>query len=337
MKRVANYINNHLFSSFISFFIPLFGIASLIFFIKIVSVTSIIKLSFLELLQMYIFILPQILFFTLSIVFFISSISTIYKLSFEYELIAIFSLGISPNKITKILMKNAFFLSIILLMLSLILVPQAKQLYKGFIIYKKASVKLNLKPNEFGHKFGDWYLFIEDKKDNRYINIALYNKNLKSQENFITAKEATISSDSKGIKLTLKNGKAYLYKEQLKEIFFKKMDIYHNSSSENFLYKSVIEYWLEAFKNHRREFDITLYLFISLFPIASIFFIPYIAISNIRYEKRNIFIISLLILAIYFAFAFGLAKPLGVKALIFLPIWFFTGLILYKKRVLKRY
>ena len=36
MHILSKYLSDHLFSSIIAFFIPLFGIASLIFFIKIV-------------------------------------------------------------------------------------------------------------------------------------------------------------------------------------------------------------------------------------------------------------------------------------------------------------
>lgn len=338
MRKTADYINSHIFSSFLSFFIPLFGIASLIFFIKLVSVTSIIKITFMELLKMYIFILPQILFFTLSIAFFTAAVSALYKLAFDYELIALFSLGVSPQKITKIIAKSAVLLSLILILLSLILIPQAKQLYKGFIIYKKSSIKLNIKPNQFGHRFGEWYLFIGDKKGNSYQNIALYNQKLNSRQNFINAKEAKIGSDKKGIRLDLMRGKAYIYKNsELQEIAFEKMTIYDSGTAENFFYKGVVDYWSEAFTNHRREFDITLFLFISLFPLAAIFYIPYISVINTRYERRNVFLISLGVIALYFAIAFGLAKPLGVKALIFLPIWMAIGYLLYKNRVLKRF
>ena len=338
MRRLTNYLNSHFFSSFLTFLLPLFGIASLIFFVKIVSMTSIIRIDLLELLEMFFYLLPQILFFTLSISFFIAAVSTLYRLSYEFELIATFALGISPNKILKPFFKQAILLSIILSIFGLILIPQAKQLYKGFITHKKRELQLNIKPNDYGHKFGSWLLFIQGKQDNHYIDVALYSQDTQKKENFILASKATISNSPRGIKLTLFNGKAFSYdKETLQQITFEKMEIYDRSSSRVFHYTEILNYWKEAFKNKKRAFDMTFFLFIAFFPLSSIYLVGYLGITNTRYERRNIFFSSLMATLLYFALAFGVAKPLGLKALIFLPIWMLIGYILFRKKILKRY
>ncbi|MRJ03008.1 MAG: LptF/LptG family permease [Epsilonproteobacteria bacterium] len=338
MKRISAYINSHFFSSMLAFFIPLFGIASLIFFVKLVSITSVIHISLGELIKLYLFILPQILFYTLSITFFIAAVSSIYQLSFEFELIALFALGVSPNTIIKIFRKNALFLSIILLLFGLILIPQAKQLYKGFIAYKRTQIQLTIKPNEFGHRFGDWYLFIGSKRGNTFEQIALYNNKLQNRENFIVARRARLSSDERGLRLTLFDGKTYSYNDhKLQEMEFEKMEISNSAGSRIFHYEDVISYWFKAFTDRKRAFDLTFFIFLALFPLASLYYIAYLGITNSRYERRNVFLTALGVTALYFAISFGLARPLGLKALLILPLWVAAGYWLYRKKILKRY
>ncbi len=337
MKRLRSYINRHYFSTFLSFFLPLFGIASLIFFVKIVSVTSIVHITFLELFQLYIFILPQILFFTLSITFFVSAVTAIYKLSYEFELIALFALGISPNAIIKIFFRQALLLSTLLLIFGLVLVPQAKQLYKGFILYKKAQMHLNIKPSEFGHRFGSWYLYIESKEGDIMQNVALFNHDRK-KENLILAQKSRVDNNQSGIRLTLLDGTAYGYSdEKLQQMRFSKMQISDSGKVRDFHYVNVISYWEKALRSDKRAFDMTFFIFIALFPLVSIFYIGYLGITNTRYERRNVFLSSLAVTVLYFALAFGLAKPLGFKALALLPLWMAAGYWLYRKKILARY
>ncbi|MRI83516.1 MAG: hypothetical protein C6I00_03770 [Nitratiruptor sp.] len=338
MRRVSAYLNSHLFSSMLAFFIPLFGIASLIFFVKLVSVTSIIQISLGELIKLYLFILPQILFYTLSITFFVAAVSAIYQLSFEFELIALFALGISPNTIIKIFRKNAMLLSTILLLFGLILIPQAKQLYKGFIAYKRTQAELTIKPSEFGHKFGDWYLFIGAKEGNSFTNIALYTNQFQNKENFIIAKKALVKSDAKGLRLMLIDGKTYSYDDhKLQEMAFEKMEIFNSSAGRIFHYDDVLSYWFKAFSDRKRAFDLTFFIFLALFPLVSVYHIAYLGITNTRYERRNVFLSALGVTALYFAIAFGLAKPLGIKALLLLPLWVGAGYLLYRHKILRRY
>ena len=332
------YLGNAVFSSFLSFFIPLFGIASLIFFIKLVSVTAIIQITFLELLKMYIFILPQILFFTLPITFFAAGVAALNRLSFEYETIALFSLGISPYKFVKSLFALALLFTIFSLIFSLILVPQAKQIYKGFILYKKSEAKLNIRPSEFGHKFGDWYLYLGSKDQKSYKNVALYNNKLHNQENFIIAKKGELLNDINGLKLVLSQGNAYTYEnEKLKEVNFEKMEIFDSSSGRAFHYTDPIEYWFKSLQSKKRAFDLTLFLAISFFPIVSIFFIPAFAIHNPRFPHINPFFLSLFFVALYFGLSFALSKAYPFAALLFLPFWLIAGWIYFQRKIVRRF
>ncbi len=337
MSKLYRYLGDQLFSSFLSFFLPLFGIASLLFFIKLVSVTAVIQISFGELMELYLFILPQILFFTLPISFFAAGVGALHRLSFEYETIALFSLGIGPGRILTFFRRYATLLSLALLLLSLILIPQAKQLYKGFVIYKKVQAKINIKPSEFGHHFGDWYLFIEKKGTEGYENVALYNQKLQNQENFIIAQKAKIDND-KGLKLSLHSGHAYTYQPQkLKQIDFEKLILHDTSTNHFFHYKNPFVYWLGALSNHRRAYDLTLFVLFSLFPLVSLYFLAALGIHNPRYEKANIFLKSLVVMALYFGISFGISKALGFWALAFAPLWLVAGVIYYNQKVAKRY
>ncbi len=288
--------------------------------------------------ELYIFILPQILFFTIPISFFAGGVAALHKLSFEYETIALFSLGISPKKIVGYFTRYSFLLTIALLLLGLVLIPQAKQLYKGFIVHKKVQAKINIKPSEFGHRFDNWYLFIESKEGEQYKNIALYNQKLQNKENFILAKSASILNDQEGLKLQLKNGHAYNYEpNKLQQIDFDTLTLYDTSSTNLFYYHDPMEYWFEAFQNHRRAYDLTLFVLFALFPLVSVYFLVSLGIHNPRYDRGNIFLQSLITIALYFGLAFGLAKALLFWALFLAPLWLILGIFYFNKKIAKRY
>ena len=338
MDRLSKYIYFNFSTIFFSIFIPLFSIASLIFFIKIVSITSIVKINFFELLELYLYVLPQILFWTISITFFAATALSLSKLSYDYEMIVIFSLGIKPFRIAHIFGKIALLTTITLSILSFLVIPQAKQTYKSFIAYKKSKAIFNIKPSELGQKFGDWFLFIDSKNGkNSFKNVVLYSQ--KDKEEFINAKEANIVSNDSGLKFLLKDGYGYSYKDGiLQEIKFKKMILNDLSSINAKEYKNIFEYWMEAFSNKKRAFDFTLFATISIFPIVSIFLILSIGIINPRFQKNRVYLEIVIFVVAYYFLSFLLSKHYPFYAiLIIASIWFIISYILYAKRVKKRY
>jgi hypothetical protein len=86
----SEYIIDNFTVSFLSIFLPLFSIASVIFLIKLATYTAIIHLSIWEMIKLYIFVLPEILFFTLPLTFFIAATLTLFKLSNDNEMIVFF-------------------------------------------------------------------------------------------------------------------------------------------------------------------------------------------------------------------------------------------------------
>lgn len=340
MDKLTRYIYSNFSTIFFSIFIPLFAIASLIFFVKIVKITSIIKLDFIELLQLYLYVLPQILFYAIPITFFVSATLALSKLSYDYEMVVIFSLGIKPFKIAHIFGKIAFLTTAALLILSLLIIPQAKQIYKSFIIYKKSKAVFNIKPSELGQKIGNWLLFVGEKsKNSQFKNIVLYNQKEMNKEEFVTAQEANTISDKNGLKFLLKNGYAYSYtKETLQEIKFKKMVLNDLSGVESKNYKNIIEYWLESTSNKKIAFDFTLFIAISLFPVISIFLILAIGIINPRFQKNRVYSLIAITVILFYSISFLLSKHYPFYALlVIIPFWFIFSYYMYKKSVAKRY
>ena len=102
MNKITKHILKNFIETFNPIFFSLFFMISIIYFIKIAKITSIIKVTFLELGELYIYMLPRLLLYTLPVVFFISIAISLSKMSKNNEINIIFSFGYSPKKLTKI-------------------------------------------------------------------------------------------------------------------------------------------------------------------------------------------------------------------------------------------
>ncbi len=98
LLRLSNYLHSQLAISFFPIFLGLSFITSIVFLVKIVSLTSIIKMDFLDLFWLYLYTMPQIIFFTLPVTFFMSLVISVSRLSSEYELAVISSLELAHLK-----------------------------------------------------------------------------------------------------------------------------------------------------------------------------------------------------------------------------------------------
>ncbi|MEA2092202.1 MAG: LptF/LptG family permease, partial [Campylobacterota bacterium] len=154
MNRLRKYIIDNLYMIFLSMFMPLFAIASVIFMIKLATYTAVIQLTLLDMAKLYMFVLPEILFYILPITFFIAATLSLFKLSTDNEMVVLFSLGIHPKFIIKTFLKPAALLSVLLIFDFFILFPHATTLSSNFVSYKKSEAKFNLSASEFGHSFG---------------------------------------------------------------------------------------------------------------------------------------------------------------------------------------
>ncbi|DAB28442.1 MAG: permease [Sulfurimonas sp. RIFOXYD12_FULL_33_39] len=338
MQRFAsleNYMKQSLSILFLSIFLPLFSIASIVFLIKMATYTAIIQLSLFEMSKLFFFMLPELLFYTLPISFFVAATLTLFKLSNDNEIIVLFALGIRPKFILKTLFKPALFLSALLLFNFLVLFPHAKILSSNFISYKKSEAKFNLSASEFGHKFGEWLLYIgNDNLDETYSDVILFNKK-QDEEVLIKAKKAQIINDSGILRLKLTSGEGYSYsKEKFTQINFEVMFINDTMRTNFDEYETPLKYWSSEKK---RKTLITNTLF-SLFPILSLFLVAAIGIVHVRHNKGRVYLFMFLSIIVYYALALTLdtlLKSYTIPILIF--VWFLSTYMIYKKTIVSKF
>ncbi len=340
MFKLRNHLLKTFAALFFSIFLPLFAVASIIILVKISQVTSIVQLSLLDMFKLYFFILPNMLFFTMPIAFFIAGVMSMHKLAAENEMVVLFALGITPTKVTMIVAKVALLLSAILLFTSIMVVPHAKQLYSNYINYKKSHVTFNITASKFGQEFGSWLLYIgKEHEDKTYSDITLYKPNENGKEVLIIADEAKISNENMQLQFKLTNGKAYLYGDnEFNQINYDKLTINDTSILSKLRYTSSFEYW-KGMKTARgtREKFITSIMF-SLFPLLSLPLLLTIGMVNSRHEKSRTYLNIFVTIALFFALFSILGTMIKVWAIpVSIMIWLAVSLTLYNKKILKRY
>ncbi|MDP3266921.1 MAG: LptF/LptG family permease [Sulfuricurvum sp.] len=305
MGKLRHYIFSHLNVLFFSIFIPLFTIASVIFLIKIATLTSIINLNLSEMGKLYLFALPELLFYTLPIAFFVSAALTLFRLSNDNEMVVVFSMGISPRFLVRILALPAFTLSLLLLINFLVITPYINHINKSFSQAKKSEAKFNLTASEFGHHFGDWMLFI-NKSDNdsrTYSGVVLFNKEQK-EEILIVAKNAELLNNKGLLQLKLHNGEGYTYDDKtFKHMKFKTLMINDTMEKNAHTYSGILGYW-ESYKEEsfKQKLLITNTL-LSIFPLLSVFLIVALGVVHARHQKRWIYLWLFLSIVAYYASA----------------------------------
>lgn len=339
MHRLKKYILSNLSLLFISIFLPLFSIASVIFLIKLATYTAIIQLSIWEMSKLYFFILPEILFYTLPVTFFIAAVLSLFKLSNDNEIVVIFSLGIPPKFIIKTLFFPALFLSALLFFNFLVLFPHTTVLSSNFISYKKSEAQFNLSASEFGHSFGDWLLYLgKENPDGTFGEVFLFNKN-KKEEILIGARAAEVINDAGILRLKLTNGEGYSYsKKSFSQINFETMYINDTLKTDLTTYRTPLEYWLsEERKESKKQMLITDTL-LSLFPLISLFLVASIGIVHVRHQKARIYLYLFLGVIFYYGATLGLQKTLGYYAIPLIALtWLIVTYAIYKKTVVARF
>ena len=339
MDRLQKYILSNLSIIFISIFVPLFTIASVIFLIKLATYTSIIQLSIFEMTKLYIFVLPEILFFTLPITFFIAATLSLFKLSNDNEIVVLFSLGIKPNFILKVLLKPAILLSTLLFFNFFVLDPHTSVLSNNFVSYKKSEAKFNISASEFGHSFGDWLLYLgEDNKDGTYSKVFLFNKK-KKEEILIAASTAEIINDSGILRLKLTDGEGYNYsKDKFSQINFNTMLINDTMEIDLRTYRAPIDYWLAKDRSESKRHLLITNTLISLFPIIGLFLVATIGIVHIRHQKSRVYLYLFLGVFVFYGMTLGLRDIFNYYTIPFVAIaWTVSTYFLYRKKIVNRF
>jgi lipopolysaccharide export system permease protein len=339
MKRLRKYILNNFSSLFLSIFLPLFAIASVVFLIKLAAYTAVIQITLWEMAKLYIFILPQLLFYTLPITFFIAATLSLYKLSNDNEIIVLFALGIKPFFIVRTFFWPALLLSLVMFFNFLIIDPHTTILSKNFLSYKKSEAKFNLSASEFGNSFGDWLLYLGKKnKDGSFGKVFLFNKKQK-EEILIAAKRAKVVNDSGILRLKLTDGEGYSYSnEKFSQINFKTMMI--NDTMKTYLlnYKKPLEYWLSKEGYDRKKHLFIRNTLMSLFPLVTLFLVVSFGVVHTRHQKSKIYLFLLLSVLFYYTGLLAIEKYLGFYTIGAVAFgWLIGGYLLYRKTIVKKF
>jgi len=339
MQRLKKYILSNFSALFMSIFLPLFVIASVIFLIKLSTYTAVIQLTIWEMGKLYLFILPEILFYTLPITFFIAATLSLFKLSNDNEIIVVFALGIEPGFIIKTFFKPAFILSLLLSFDFLVVAPHTTILSKNFLSYKKSEAKFNLAASEFGNSFGNWLLYIGEKnKDGTFSKVFLFNKKQK-EEILIAAKKARVINDSGILRLKLMNGEGYSYsKEKFSQINFKTMLINDTLKADLTTYKQPLQYWLSKENAGRKKHVLIKDTLLSLFPMITLFLITSIGIVQVRHQKSKVYLYLFLTIVFYYGMTIGLEKMFQYYTIPVVALsWLITTYIFYRKTIVNKF
>ncbi len=339
MHRLNKYIIDNLSSLFVSMFMPLFAIASVIFLIKLATYTAVIHLSIWEMTKLYLFFTPELLFYTLPVAFFIAATLSLLKLSNDNEMVVLFSLGIKPSYILKILLKPALLLTILLSFNFFVLFPHTKILSGNFLVYKKSEAKFNLSASEFGNSFGEWLLYLGKKnEDGTFSEVFLFNKKQK-EEILIAAKRAELINDSGILRLKLTKGQGYSYsKEKFTQINFETMMINDTMKTKLATYRSTLDYWRSDERKKAKRHMLITDTLLSLFPLLSLFLILSFGIVHARHQKSYIYLYMFLSIALYYASIMILQDRLFYYTIPTIAIvWSVATYFLYRKMIVKRF
>jgi len=339
MKLLKKYLLLNYTETFFPIFLTLYTITSIIFLVKIASLTSVIQINFLELLELYSYSIPKILFYTLPISVFVSLVLTLSKLSSEYELIVITSFGLNPIKIFKLILPTIILSSILLLLLSLALIPKADYMKKTFLENKKTEAQFNIKASEYGQAFGKWLIYVNEENKGVYKDIVLFQQ-ANNKDTFIISKSATMNNDGSSLSLNLETGKAVNITQNINQIDFKKMVINNDikASANISTLDDLILYWKDISQSKSKAAEFSFAILSSIFPLLSVLFIIYIGYYNPRYQKNHSTLLAIALTTIFLIASHRLSKEFGLIVLAYIPIlWISISLVIYNYKVKPHY
>jgi len=309
MVSVRAYISSNFAKAFLTIFLPFFLIISLVFLVKISSLTSQIQITFRELLMLYSYSVPDIIFYTLPLSFIAALANVLIKLSTDNELIALYALGLKAKKVLHSLLLLGFLFSLLLLVISLFGMPLSKQFYASFKESKRSEAKLNIIEGKLGQKFGDYYIYVKDKKENDFYNMVIYNRTTKNEEQFFSAQKGNLNKKNGITSLLLHDGYGYTYtKDKLQQAKYKILEVYDKGKNRNYSFKSVFEFWERAKTDKGTLHRLLFYIFISLIPFISVYIIAAYTMINPRYQANHSYIVIFSVTLFFYGIASSLQK-----------------------------
>lgn len=341
MVNIKGYVSSNFSKAFLTIFLPLFLIISLVFLVRISSLTSQIQINFVELLTLYAYSVPDIVFYTLPLSFIAALTNVLLRLSQDNELIALYALGLKSNKILRPLLILGFLFSVLLLTISFLAMPLSKQMTKEFKVSKKAEAKLNIVAGKLGQKFGNYYIYVKEtsKEGNKdmFQNIVIYNRSTKDEEQFFSSEQGQLNKTQGVTSLLLYDGYGYTYsKDQLQQAKYKSLEVYDTKKNEAFHFQEIVSYWSQAKTNIKILHRALFFIFVSLIPLLSVYLVASFSMINPRYQKNHSFLIMFSITFFLYMLASSLEKWgtfvfLGITIIMVLLL----GQWLFAKRVKK--
>lgn len=312
-------------------------IISLVYLVKISALTEKIQITFGELLLLYSYSIPDIVFYTLPLSFITALANVLIKLSQDNELIALYALGLPAKKVLRTFLLLGLLFSLLLLSISFLAMPLSKQFYNSFRQEKQAEAKLNIVPGTLGQKFGNYYMYVKEKNEDVLSDIVIYNRTDKAQEQFFSSQTGQIQTKGNIISLLLDEGFGYTYSEnKLQQVQYKTLEVYNNLKTGGFEFEDIATYWGQAKTDAKRMHRILFFIFISLIPLLSVYLIASFTMINPRYESNRSFLVIFTTTLLFYAIASSLQKwgtPLSLGLII--VTFVIAGRWLFTKRVSK--
>jgi len=309
MVNVKGYISSHFTKAFLTIFLPFFLIISLVFLVKISSLTSKIEITFGELLTLYGYSTPDIIFYTLPLSFITALANVLIKLSQDNELIALYALGLKADKVLRSLLLLGILFSILLLAISFLGMPLTKQLKKSFITSKQSEAKLNIVPGKLGQKFGNYYIYVKEKKEDIFQDIVIYNRTQRNEEQFFSSQEGKLNKQNTTTSLLLKDGYGYTYsKTKLQQAQYNTLEVYDTSRKKAFHFENIISHWSKVTTDVKMMRRALFFIFVSLIPLLGVYLIAAFTMINPRYQSNHSFIIIFATTLLLYLIASSLEK-----------------------------
>ncbi|WP_309498911.1 LptF/LptG family permease [Sulfurovum sp.] len=309
MVNIKGYISSNFSKSFLTIFLPFFMIISLVYLVRISALTAKVHITFGELLILYSYSIPDIIFYTLPLSFITALANVLVKLSQDNELIALYTLGLQAKKVLSTMLLLGLLFSLLLFSISFLAMPLSKQFYKSFKENKQAEAKLNIVAGELGQKFGNYYIYVKEKNEDMLNDIVIYNRTDKNNEQFFSSKTGQIQNRGNVVSLLLKEGYGYTYSEtQLQQVQYKTLEVYDSDKKSGFKFEDIAGYWGQAKTDIDWMRKILFFIFISLIPILSVYPVASFTMINPRYESNRSFLVIFVTALLLYVIASSLNK-----------------------------
>ncbi len=341
MSRVSRYLLGIFFQSFLSLFLTLFFLVTVITFIRVSKLTSLFSVSFMDLFEMYLYLLPEITTYILPVTFFIALTVAMFRLSKDNEIIVLFAMSLSPKRVSKLFFFFSLFISSLLLINAIFFVPISTQLGKNFLEYKKMEANVNIKSSEFGQKFSSWNLFADEADgENRYIDIVLYERDdMEDIDTFIISSSATVDKNSSLLELNLNSGSTYSIRDQnIKRIDYERLKITYSPDTNNIKSDAIFEYWSYAKVDKKRAKQLSFAILVAFFPLVTYLFAISFGVVNLRHQSTNIYLNMFLVIIIFYILSYQVATKIPfVGTGVLLTLFYLASIYTFYKKILVRY